>query len=107
MTIAELYRYPTRHFDFHEQQLTLGDSEQMDARHRIYVGESCRCPPLTCGHLVLPTWLRLHPTPRRGFELTRLVDEVLSAKNFRPTCHFRCMRVGHSIMAEASIVQWT
>lgn len=23
MTIGELYRYPTRHFDFHEQQLTL------------------------------------------------------------------------------------
>lgn len=26
MTIGELYRYPTRHFDFHEQQLTLDGS---------------------------------------------------------------------------------
>ena len=46
-------------------------------------------------------------TPRREFELTCLVDEIPSAKNIRPTCHFRCMRVEHSILAEASIVQWT
>jgi hypothetical protein len=26
MTLAELYRYPTRHYDFHRRQLTLGDS---------------------------------------------------------------------------------
>jgi len=107
MTIAELYRYPTRHFDFHEQQLTLGDSETIE----------CEAPYLCGGILSLPAadlWTSsiahlaaATSNTRRGFELTRLVDEVLSAKNFRPTCHFRCMRVGHSIMAEASIVQWT
>jgi hypothetical protein len=26
MTVADLYRYPTQHFDFHERQLTLGGS---------------------------------------------------------------------------------
>ncbi|MFD7321653.1 DinB family protein [Streptomyces sp. NPDC059875] len=26
MTLADLYRYPTQHFDFHRRQLTLGDS---------------------------------------------------------------------------------
>ncbi|MGK5555360.1 DinB family protein [Actinomadura kijaniata] len=25
MTLADLYRYPTRHFDFHRRQLTMGD----------------------------------------------------------------------------------
>ncbi|MFD7966586.1 DinB family protein [Streptomyces zaomyceticus] len=25
MTLADLYRYPTRHFDFHRRQLTLGE----------------------------------------------------------------------------------
>ncbi|MFE7580104.1 DinB family protein [Streptomyces gardneri] len=25
MTLADLYRYPTRHFDFHHRQLTLGE----------------------------------------------------------------------------------
>ncbi|WP_369141796.1 DinB family protein [Streptomyces sp. R44] len=25
MTVADLYRYPTRHFDFHQRQLTLGE----------------------------------------------------------------------------------
>lgn len=28
MTIAELYRYPTRHFDFHRRQLTLPEDPQ-------------------------------------------------------------------------------
>jgi hypothetical protein len=27
MTLADIYRYPTQHFDFHRRQLTLGDSE--------------------------------------------------------------------------------
>jgi len=44
MTIAELYRYPTRHFDFHEQQLTLGDSETIE----------CEAPYLCGGILSLP-----------------------------------------------------
>jgi hypothetical protein len=26
MTVADVYRYPTQHFDFHERQLTLGGS---------------------------------------------------------------------------------
>lgn len=26
MTLADLYRYPTQHFDFHHRQLTLGES---------------------------------------------------------------------------------
>lgn len=25
MTLADLYRYPTQHFDFHHRQLTLGE----------------------------------------------------------------------------------
>ncbi|MER6419753.1 DinB family protein [Streptomyces sp. NPDC001137] len=28
MTIADLYRYPTRHFDFHRRQLTLADEHR-------------------------------------------------------------------------------
>jgi len=26
MTLADLYHYPTQHFDFHQRQLTLGQS---------------------------------------------------------------------------------
>ena len=28
MTVADLYRYPTQHFDFHRQQLTLADEDR-------------------------------------------------------------------------------
>jgi len=27
MTLADLYRYPTRHFEFHREQLTLTDAK--------------------------------------------------------------------------------
>jgi len=30
MTLADIYRYPTQHFDFHEQQLTLGQTASRD-----------------------------------------------------------------------------
>jgi hypothetical protein len=30
MTLADLYHYPTQHFDFHEQQLTLGQTASRD-----------------------------------------------------------------------------
>ena len=30
MTLADLYHYPTQHFDFHEQQLTLGQTASSD-----------------------------------------------------------------------------
>jgi len=32
MTLREIYRYPTQHFDFHQDQLTLGDSSQSSPR---------------------------------------------------------------------------
>ncbi|WP_405669467.1 hypothetical protein [Streptomyces sp. NBC_00055] len=28
MTVADLYRYPTQHFDFHRAQLTLTDGDR-------------------------------------------------------------------------------
>ncbi|MER7540067.1 DinB family protein [Streptomyces sp. NPDC097704] len=35
MTVAELYRYPTRHFDFHRQQLTLTGNDRGRRRSRV------------------------------------------------------------------------
>ena len=32
MTLREVYRYPTQHFDFHQDQLTLGDNSQTSPR---------------------------------------------------------------------------
>ena len=33
MTLADVYRYPTQHFDFHRQQLTLPDAPNGDQQH--------------------------------------------------------------------------
>jgi DinB superfamily len=32
MTLADLYHYPTQHFDFHQRQLTLGQADLTDAQ---------------------------------------------------------------------------
>ena len=71
MTIVELYRYSTRHFDFHEQQLTLGDSETIECEAPYLFGGILSLPaadlwtssitPLTAVTSNTPPWIRADP----------------------------------------------
>ena len=36
MTLADLYHYPTKHFDFHQRQLTLGQPDLTEVQRSRY-----------------------------------------------------------------------
>jgi hypothetical protein len=76
MTIAELYRYPTGHFDFHEQQLALGDSETIECEAPYLFGGivslsaadlwTSSITPLTAATSNTPPWIRADPPGGSG-----------------------------------------